>query len=280
MPNTLFEILEIKRSNTLAAPTVLANGELAYSFVSNTLFIGNPNGGVINVISNTLASNLVTAANTVAVYNNGTLAMPNANVNFNNSSTIVVSSSANGATQVNVAFTFAQNANLAGVVGANASPTTNTVTRVYTGVTTFLTAATARVSNSTINVEANLSMTVNEVGTYMLDGFLAFFASANGVGGMKWDLGGGTATVAKALFSGSGYVNGAQSNQGAQTAITGASAFTAVGTNSTNPDWVAINGMLQITGPGTVVLRYGQNSTTANAINLMANSFLSLAKVG
>ena len=37
MSNT---VIQIKRSHTNATPTVLANGELAYSFQSNNLFIG------------------------------------------------------------------------------------------------------------------------------------------------------------------------------------------------------------------------------------------------
>lgn len=40
MANT---IIQIKRSQTTAAPTALANGELAYSFSSNKLFIGQTN---------------------------------------------------------------------------------------------------------------------------------------------------------------------------------------------------------------------------------------------
>ena len=40
----------IKRSNTLGRPTALVPGELGYSYVSNTIFIGSPTGnGVVNV---------------------------------------------------------------------------------------------------------------------------------------------------------------------------------------------------------------------------------------
>jgi len=45
-----------------------------------------------------------TSANTVAVFANGTLTLASANVNFNNTGTINVSSTANGTGQVNVAF--------------------------------------------------------------------------------------------------------------------------------------------------------------------------------
>ena len=42
-------IIQIKRSTTNATPTSLANGELAYSFASNNLFIGMPDVGVIKI---------------------------------------------------------------------------------------------------------------------------------------------------------------------------------------------------------------------------------------
>ena len=46
LANTTIQIL---RSYVTAVPTDLSDGELAYSFVSNTLFIGNNNSGVIKI---------------------------------------------------------------------------------------------------------------------------------------------------------------------------------------------------------------------------------------
>jgi|TARA_R110000868_G_scaffold244019_1_gene500130 hypothetical protein len=46
MSNTVIQIL---RSYANTAPLTLADGELAYSFVSNTFFIGNNNNGIIKV---------------------------------------------------------------------------------------------------------------------------------------------------------------------------------------------------------------------------------------
>lgn len=43
MANTVIQIL---RSYANTQPVTLADGELAYSFVSNTLFIGDIDGGV------------------------------------------------------------------------------------------------------------------------------------------------------------------------------------------------------------------------------------------
>ena len=46
MANTIIQIL---RSYVHDAPETLHDGELAYSFTSNTLYIGNTTGGVIAV---------------------------------------------------------------------------------------------------------------------------------------------------------------------------------------------------------------------------------------
>jgi len=59
----------IKRSTTLGTPTSLQAGELAYSYLSNTIFIGSPAGtGVVNVGGQYYTSQVdaATAANTVS----------------------------------------------------------------------------------------------------------------------------------------------------------------------------------------------------------------------
>jgi len=42
-------ILQIKRSTSNVAPNTLQDGEMAYSYLSNTLFIGDTANGVMNV---------------------------------------------------------------------------------------------------------------------------------------------------------------------------------------------------------------------------------------
>jgi hypothetical protein len=59
----------IKRSTTLGKPVSLQAGELAYSYLSNTIFIGSPDGnGVLNVGGHYYTSQIdsATAANTVS----------------------------------------------------------------------------------------------------------------------------------------------------------------------------------------------------------------------
>jgi hypothetical protein len=46
MANTVIQIL---RSYANTAPPTLSDGEMAYSFVSNTLFIGDSSGEVIEI---------------------------------------------------------------------------------------------------------------------------------------------------------------------------------------------------------------------------------------
>lgn len=58
MPNP---ILRIKRSAGTSTPESLSSGELAYSFASNTLFIGTPANGVIAIAGANVASLLLSA---------------------------------------------------------------------------------------------------------------------------------------------------------------------------------------------------------------------------
>lgn len=60
--------IQIKRSGSTATPSNLANGELAFSLVSNTLFIGDPTGNAITLVSNAVfgAANIANSANALA----------------------------------------------------------------------------------------------------------------------------------------------------------------------------------------------------------------------
>jgi hypothetical protein len=61
MANTSIQIL---RSYANTRPTTLSDGEMAYSFVANTLFIGDRTGQVIRIGALTTTEN---AANTVVL---------------------------------------------------------------------------------------------------------------------------------------------------------------------------------------------------------------------
>lgn len=66
----LYDKLTIKRSNSDSQPVTLSNGELAFSYVSNTLFIGDTAGGVINLFSNTLYTTGLNISSAIAVVSN------------------------------------------------------------------------------------------------------------------------------------------------------------------------------------------------------------------
>jgi hypothetical protein len=67
MSNTTIQIL---RSYSNTAPTVLDDGELAFSFVSNTLFIGSNTNQIISIGGPSFISNTIN--NTISVLDGGT----------------------------------------------------------------------------------------------------------------------------------------------------------------------------------------------------------------
>jgi len=52
-------VIQILRSYTNATPANLADGEMAYSFVSNTLFIGDSNNEIIPIGGISYIANIV-----------------------------------------------------------------------------------------------------------------------------------------------------------------------------------------------------------------------------
>jgi hypothetical protein len=106
--------IKIKRSTTTSSPASLAAGELAYSYLSNTIFIGSPAGtGVLNVGGQYYTSQVDSATD---LNTGGTLVRrdPTGNVSFNNitanaiNGTVVgsLTGNANSATQLQTARDF------------------------------------------------------------------------------------------------------------------------------------------------------------------------------
>ena len=113
MSNT-FTTIQVKRSATAAAPTSLANGELGFSFVSNTLFIGSPANTPIIITSNAEinAANMANSGLTNIAANGTITTLNTSQINFNNTATMNISTSANG-TGTDVAWS----ANLTAIAG-------------------------------------------------------------------------------------------------------------------------------------------------------------------
>lgn len=75
-------IIQIKRSQSTATPTSLANGELAYSFSSNKLFIGQTNNAADSVTVEYIGGKLLVdkVANLEAIFQPGSADLYAANL--------------------------------------------------------------------------------------------------------------------------------------------------------------------------------------------------------
>jgi hypothetical protein len=98
------------------------------------------------------------AANTVATYANGTLTLANADLNFNNTATVNVSTTANGTGQVNIGFTV----NSAAVGGAyQADVYANGTIAVTNGTLNFNNTSSISVSVTANGGQANIAFSTN-----------------------------------------------------------------------------------------------------------------------
>ena len=95
-------------STVYVSSVVTSTGNTNVSFAANATTLGipaiNSAFATTNTTFGTVNTQITIAQNTAAVYANGTLTLANANINFNNTSTVNVSTSANGTSQANVSF--------------------------------------------------------------------------------------------------------------------------------------------------------------------------------
>lgn len=167
-----------------------------------------------------------------------------------------------------------------GSIKAPASPLNNTLTQVVTGLSSRLTANTNRLNTTVLANEANLTISLNETGTYSLMAWLVFGATSNGVGGIVIDFGGGSATINAIATSSQGFVAGA---------VTATPVVYGSGAGETNfpidvisggaNDWLSICGTVTTNTAGTLVPRYAQHTATGNATNLLLGSWLQVTKI-
>ena len=131
--------LRIKRSLTTGVPGSLQSGELAYSYQSNTIFIGSPDGtGVVNVGGQYYTSQIDSATSA-------------------NGSGTLVRRDASG----NAAFNYISATNLSGTLAGVANAATQFETDRYINVTGGDITASAQLFNGTAN--ATLSASLNAV---------------------------------------------------------------------------------------------------------------------
>ena len=128
--------IKIKRSTTTSSPASLAAGELAYSYLSNTIFIGSPAGtGVVNVGGQYYTSKVDAATN---LNIGGTL----------------VSRDANG----NAAFGTLTATTINATIQGNANSATQFATDRYINISGGDVVATAQLYNGTANATLNASL--------------------------------------------------------------------------------------------------------------------------
>jgi hypothetical protein len=177
----------------------------------------------------------------------------------------------------------ANNLVVTGALAANGSPASNLQTQVYTGVSAQTTSLlVSNVANTVPIADQGLQVTINEPGVYNIDAQIFYYASANaanGAAGVKFDLGGGTATVNAVNWSylayGTSLVSGA-----ANISAVGAQTVATVATSAGAPSWVEISGAVVINAAGTFSPRWSQASSTANAVTRTSNSYLCMTKIG
>jgi hypothetical protein len=167
----------------------------------------------------------------------------------------------------------------AGVVQSSASPLASATTQVFTGLankkTTLSTAASA-----SLTADASLTVTCNETGWYDVVAYLPFYEATSGAGGFQFDFNGGSATIANPVLSVTGYSTAAFTNA-AITSISTATSIATVSTSSTAPSWALVKGTVQVTGTGTVAIRWAQASILAiDPTTLAAGASIILTKIG
>lgn len=133
--------------------------------------------------------------------------------------------------------------------------------------------ATNQSTTSTSPVATALALTL-PVGFYAIEIFLDFNGTSTGTQGIKLIPNGGTAVVTGVLGSAVGSVAG--------TPINGNSASNFTFSNisvATSTDFLMIKYPLPVTTAGTYIVTLAQNSSSANATNLIAGSYISATRL-
>lgn len=133
--------------------------------------------------------------------------------------------------------------------------------------------ATQSLTNTTLANTA-LALTLPTIGRYAIDMLLNFNGVTTGTQGIQFGAG-GTATIASFLGAYSGRVNSANVASFWNTI----SNFAAIDVASI-VDTLMIRTSINVTVPGTFVIQAAQNSSSANATQLLAGSYITATKIG
>jgi len=206
-------LIQIKRAITTATPTSLANGELAYSgnTASDSLFIGNPNGGAVTRIGGEKFGHVYNStvgqltANAVLIANSGgfinTIKIGNTTVNaVTNSTSVALSNStasivitiptaaaisdSNYYLNANGSYALVNTTSAPGNTGSNTYVMFNDsgVQNATSGFTFNKTSNTLTVSNTIVAAIANVSTSVNSALITVGSNFIANSTAIVGTG--------------------------------------------------------------------------------------------------
>ena len=253
-------LIQIKRSDTTATPTSLANGELAWSGVSNALFIGS-NNEVVPIaglrVPGTLTANQALVANSTSgidriITANAIVTTLTANGTTGTAGQILTSdgTAAHWANPANSSFT------IAGDTGSDVVSTGQTLSFLAAnGLTTAVTN-----NQVAFSVDTGTSLTVNATGIHVNAGNLSIATSQ-----LTGDVELGTSTSGNyvaTITAGAG-ISGSSSSEGGTPTIA-VVANNGIVANST--------GVFVIAGNGLVANATGVHVTAANGISVGADT--------
>lgn len=169
-------------------------------------------------------------------------------------------------------------ATFGGLVKASSSPLAKATTQVFTGVGGYRTADTTA-NSATLAADTDLTLTVNETGHYRIDIELSFYEATLGSGGFQFDLNSGTATIGSFFLDVIGFGTALFGNAGI-TSVATATGIGTVVTSSTAPSWIKATGYVNISGAGTIAIRWAQNTLLAiDPTTLKKGSSFTLTKL-
>lgn len=134
-------------------------------------------------------------------------------------------------------------------------------TNVYTGVGAYRTADTTA-NSATLAADSDLTLTFNETGHYKISIELSFYEATAGTGGFQFDLNSGTATIGSFFLDVIGFGTALFGNAGITSVATATGVGTVV-TSSAAPSWIKATGYVNISGTGTLAIRWAQNTLLA-----------------
>lgn len=251
-------LIQIKRSDTTATPTLLANGELAWSGVSNALFIGS-NNEVVPIaglrVPGTLTANQALVANSTSgidriITANAIITTLTANGTVGTAGQILTSNgtTSHWANPANSSFT------IAGDTGSDVVSTGQTLSFLAAnGLTTAVTD-----NQVAFSVDTGTSLTVNATGIHVNAGNLSI-ATSQLTGDVA--LGTGTSGNYVATITAGAGISGASSSEGGTPTIA-VVANNGIVANSTGTFARAANG-ISVDAAGINVV--GGNGLVANA---------------